>query len=205
MDLLKTINKRYKDGILLNWIYQILKKTDIVLYYLVQEGFYEKNETTVEPKLNPLEVINLDESDIFEIAANPERDYSENRMLRMLEDGCGCMGIRYKNEIVAYTWYDLNQCSTRYLTFKLKEDEAYLYAARTFSAYKGQALAPYLRHEVYHYLAAMGRTKLYSITLFENTPSIMFKKKINARNLKLFLWVRLIGKYQRNIPLRRYK
>ena len=125
-------------------------------------------------------------------------------MLKMLSKGCVCLGIKYKNEIAACMWYDLAQCTYKYLTFDLAEDEAYLYSARTFKAYRGKALAPYLRQKMYEHLAAKGRTKLYSITLYENTPSIMFKKKLHARNLKLYLRIRLFDKYNWNLLLRRY-
>ena len=158
----------------------------------------------VKAKLHPLEIVQLGRSDMADLAARSERDFSERQMLKMLANGCGCIGLRYKNEIVAYTWYDLIQCSIHYLIFKLKKDEAYLYGARTFRAYKGKALAPYLRQKAYEHLANIRRTRLYSITLFENTPSIRFKNKLNAKNLRLYLGIQIFGRYKRNFLLRRY-
>ncbi len=204
MKLFIKVRKRYKDGILLNWIYQIIKKTNIKLYYLVQEGIQENSLSMIIPKISPLEVIIFDDSNITEIATNTERDYSDHHMRKMLAEGCGCLGLKYKNEVVAYTWYDLNKCWTNFISFKLKKNEAYLYAARTFSAYKGNALAPYLRQKQYQYLAQLGRTKIYSITMYENIPSILFKNKINAKKLKLYAWVRLLGLFEKNITLKRY-
>ena len=207
MNLLNKAIKRYRYGILLNTLYQRLnlRKTGLILYYLVEEGLFGNDAPMIKPKINPLEVVVFGPSDIAELARNPERDYSKEEMLNMLTDGCICFVIRYKRDIAACMWYDLGQCSYKYKKFKLDEDEAYLYGARTFKAYRGKALAPYLRQKVYEHLAAMGRTKLYSITLFENTPSIMFKKKLNTKNLKLYLRISKFSKHSSNILLRQYK
>ena len=206
MNIFNKAIKHYKDGILLNTLYHRLhlRKTGLIPYYLVEEGLFDRNALTIAPRLSPLEIYELGPSDISVLAANPERDNSEEDMLKMLSKGCVCLGIKYKDDIAAYMWYDLYQCSYKYLTFKLAKDEAYLYSARTFKAYRGKALAPYLRQKMYEHLAAIGRTRLYSITLFENTPSIMFKKKLRAKNLKLYLRIRIFGKQKWNILLRRY-
>ena len=191
----------------MNTLYQRLnlRKTGLIPYYLVEEGLFGNDAPMIKPKISPLEVVVFGPSDITELARNPERDHSEEEMLKMQTDGCICFGIRYKKDIAACMWYDLRQCSYKYLKFNLDQDEAYLYSARTFKAYRGKALAPYLRLKVYEHLAAMGRTKLYSITLFENTPSIMFKKKLNTKNLKLYLRISKFSKHSSNILLRQYK
>ena len=206
MNIFKKVIKRFNDGIFLNALYQRMPfvKKFLIPYYLVQEGFYSDSATLVEPRLGPLEVCELGPSDISMLAENRERDHSENEMLKMLSKGCVCLGIKYQGEIAAYMWYDLARCTYKYLTFDLAEDEAYLYSARTFKAYRGKALAPYLRQKMYEHLAAIGRTKLYSITLYENTPSIMFKKKLNAKNLKLYIRIRMFGKHNWCFLLRRY-
>lgn len=204
MKYLKQMSQHHHNGTLLNYLYRRLKSTDVTLYYLVEEGLFGNRSPMVKAKLDPLEIVQLGRSDTSDLAARSERDFSKGQMLRMLSDGCGCIGLRHKNEIVAYTWYDLIQCSTHHLTFKLKKDEAYLYGARTFRAYKGNSLAPYLRQKTYEHLAKIGRTRLYSITMFENTPSIRFKRKLNAKNLRLYLWIQLFGRHKRNILLRSY-
>jgi hypothetical protein len=57
---------------------------------------------------------------------------------------------------------------------------------------------------MYTHLADMGRTRLYSITEFENIASIKFKRKLGARNLKLGMKITLLNKYRRNLILRNY-
>jgi GNAT superfamily N-acetyltransferase len=197
---LKVFNKahtRYRDGILMNVFYQRmhLNKTGIIPFYLVEEGLFGKPPLSIKPKVDPLEVVELGPSDMAAIAAKRERiDHSEKEMLEMLSKGCICLGLKHQGQIAALMWYDLRQCSYEHLKFDLKADEAYLYSARTFKAYRGKALAPYLRQKMYEHLASRGRTRLYSITLYENTPSLMFKKKLNARNVRLYLRIQLFRK-----------
>jgi hypothetical protein len=207
MNTVKRIQQKYKDRIILNTIYRRLKKKkfEIHLYYLVQEGFRVEDAPKIEPKLKPLVSEFLEPSDINMIASKSERDYPEEKMLKMLSEDCKCLCIKHKGEIVAYTWYDLRRCDTRLLSFQLKEDEAYLYSARTFSAYRGKSLGPYLRYELYKHLHQMGRQRLYSITSFSNIPAIMFKRKLNAKPLKLYLYIKIFNKYQYNILIKKYK
>ena len=206
MNIVKRIQQKYKDGIILNTIYRRLKqkKLEVHLYYLVQEGFFGEDAPKIEPKLKPIVSEFLKPSDIRIIASKAERDYPEEEMLKMLSEGCKCLGIKHKGEIVAYMWYNLNKCDTRLLSFQLKADEAYLYGARTFTAYRGKAFAPYLRYKLYEHLNQMGRTKLYSITSFSNIPSIMFKRKLDAKPLKLFLHIKIFKKHKWNILLKKY-
>ena len=205
MSIIKKAIKHHKDGILLNRIFRRLKKTNIYLFYLVEEGLFDKSASILDPGLHPLEIVKLKQSEIKEIAAKSERDYSEEDMLKMLSDGSHCLCAKYKGQIVSYVWYNLTECSEPSLRFKLLDNEAYIYGARTFSAYRGNALAPFLRQKLYEHLNTIGHTRLYSITDYENTSSIMFKRKLKAKNRKLYIKFRILGKFKRNILIRSYK
>lgn len=205
MKLFKEIAIYYREGLLLNFIFQKLKQTNIVLFYLVEEGLFDNNVSKIKPRLEPLEVFQLEPSDFTKISAKADRFYSEKRMLELVSTGYVCLGIKHKEEVVSYMWYNLSRFSSKYLNFKLKEYEACLSGAITDRAYKGKALAPYLRQKVYEHLASMGRTKLYSETVYENIASIKFKRKLNAKNSKLFIWISIMGRFRRSILLRKYK
>jgi hypothetical protein len=97
-------------------------------------------------------------------------------MLKNLSTGIICYAVRYKDDIASHMWYDPFRCSYQHLNFKLKENEAHLYDAFTYDEYKGKSIAPYLRQYLYRKLASQGRTKLYSITEYNDISSIMFKK-----------------------------
>jgi hypothetical protein len=206
MSVIETLRKGIKDGLVLNTAYNVLtrKKLRLYLFYLVREGLVAGEDFHPEPKLSPCETCYLEPSDLKNLAAKAERDYSEEQMLDMLSAGHKCQGIKHNGEIVAYGWINLQNCNSHLISFPLKENEAYLYGARTFAAYRGNNLAPYLRHQMYTHLAHIGRTRLYSITEFENIASIKFKKKLGARNLKLGMKITLLNKYRWNFILRKY-
>ncbi len=187
--------------------FQFIRKFGIELhrYYLVQESSKYQKGNTIIPRIHPVEIEFLQSDDIRKLAENRENDYSEEVMVNMLASGCQCIGIKHNNDIVAYTWYNLKRVESRFLSFPLKNDEAYIYGARTFSAYKGKAIAPYLRKKVYKYLDQFNRTKIYSITLYSNTPAIRLKDKLNAHNLKLYFHVSLFNKFKCNICLKKYR
>ena len=94
MSLKKRIIEHHKEGILLNYLYQRLKKTNLTLYYLVEERLLDNRGIGVKAKLDPLEVVELGQSDMAELAARSERDFSENQMLKMLSNECGCLALR---------------------------------------------------------------------------------------------------------------
>lgn len=206
MHIMEKLRREIEEGLFLNTACNVLirKKIGFYLFYLVREGLIDNEDFHPEPKLSPCETFYLEPSDLKNIAAKAERDYSEERMIDMLSDGHKCLGIQYKGEIVAYGWINFQNCNSHLMSFPLKENEAYLYGARTFTAYRGTNLAPYLRHQMYKHLADMGRTTLYSITEFGNIASIKFKRKLGARNLKLGMKITLFDKYRWDFILRNY-
>lgn len=207
MGVLKKWKKLYNEGILLNSFYHqlILKRITITPFYLVREGLFSNDEIPVTTNLASCETIFLQPSDMKTIAAYKDRDQSEEGMLEMLEHGCHCMGIKHHNTIVAYGWYDLKICNSPYIKFPLKDDEAYLFGARTVKAYRGNNLAPYLRYQMYMHLKKEGRPTIYSLTDFSNVSSIRFKKKLGAYHLKLYVFLRLTKNYRRSLLLRNFR
>ncbi|MGB5203659.1 MAG: hypothetical protein WBN63_05670 [Eudoraea sp.] len=99
---------------------------------------------------------------------------------------------------------ELNDFNYRHKTFNLKENEAYLFDMYTFEAHRGKNLAPYLRYQSYLMLKDIGRDKIYSITQYFNKSSKRFKKKLNARNLQLYINIIIFKKYQHHFVLRSY-
>ena len=174
-------------------------------YYLTEEFPLDETDLSLNPKLEPMVAGFLSSSEIKEICAHPETAELKEETEKILEDGCLCFGLKYNNEIVAYTWCDLCKCHDRMLLFLLKEDEVYLFKAYTYEAYRGKNLAPFLRLQLYKHLNEMGRTKFYSVTDFFNTPAVKFKKKLGAKPLKLFLRIGLFNKYHWNITLKEYQ
>lgn len=203
----KNWGKLYQQGVLLNYLFnQITKKRiEITPFYLVKEGIFDLEKEPVSTKLSPCETVLLGPSDFRILAARNERDMSEEGMMQMYNDGKQCMGIKHKGEIVAYGWYELNVCHNKYLKFPLKDNEAYLSGARTFDKYRGNNLAPYLRHQMYLYLKEKGYKIFYSITLYDNVSSLLFKRKLGAYPIKLYLYLFITKHFRRIFFLRTYR
>jgi hypothetical protein len=174
-------------------------------FYLVREGLSDEDGLNLKPRIDPCDVGFLKLSEMSVISASPEVPETEDTLLKRLSAGWLCIGIKHHDEIAAYMWCSLRECNSPYLSFYLREDEACLLDARTFSSYRGKNLAPYLRVQLYKHLRQMGRTKFISITQYFNTPSLRFKKKLNAKPQKLYVYICLFRKYKRVILLKRYK
>lgn len=175
------------------------------LFYIVWEGLSDEDGLNVKPKISPCDVIFLRPSEIKKISENPEVPETEDTLLKRLSAGWLCIGIKHYDEIAAYMWCSLRECIYPHLSFYLSKDEACLMDARTFSSYRGKNLAPYLRVQFYKHLREMGRTKFISISEYFNTPSLRFKKKLNAKLKRLYVCIYLFKKYKKVIPLKSYK
>jgi hypothetical protein len=70
--------------------------------------------------------------------------------------------------------------------------------------YRGKGIAPYIRYLGYKELERLGRTRLYSISIYFNTPAVNFKKKLGAEFLELRLRVRLFRKWERDVRVKKY-
>lgn len=177
----------------------------IIPYYIFQEFLYDEHQLNLKPDLDPLEVCVLEPSDMKTISSHSEVVESENLLVERLAHGSICLGLLHNDEIVAYTWCNLKKFQYHpTLDIPLKKDEAYLYDARTFKAYRGKNIAPYLRHQLYKYLTKIGRTKFYSYTVLFNTSAVNFKKKLKAKPTRLYLGIILFKRYRFNILLKDY-
>ena len=140
------------------------------------------------------------------ISSNPEVAESEDILLKRLAHGSICLGLLHNNKIAAYTWCNLKKCQYHpTLDVPLKKDEAYLYDARTFKAYRGKNIAPYLRYQLYKYLTKIGRTKFYSYTVLFNTSAVNFKRKLKAKPTKLYIGIIFFNRDRFNILLKDYR
>jgi hypothetical protein len=178
---------------------------DVEFLYLVREGLSDEDGLYVKPKLNPCDIVFLKPSDMKVISESPEVPQTEDDLLKRLSEGCLCIGIKHHEDIAAYMWCNLRECDNTFIRFDLREDEAYLMDARTFSSYRGKNLAPYLRVELYRHLRQMRRTKFFSITKYSNMSARRFKKKLNAKSQKFYVRINLFMKYKGAIPLKSYK
>jgi GNAT superfamily N-acetyltransferase len=134
----------------------------------------------------------------------PGRDFSEEDLLKRLEEGKKCLGMKHRNELVGFTWIAYETYGYRNRQIPLKANEAYLFDAYTLEDYRGKGIAPYLRYRVYMYLAELGRNRFYSVTEYLNVTSIRFKEKLGARSKELYLYVQLFKNLQFYLPIKKF-
>jgi len=207
MRVIKKVKEKLKQGLFLRYLFDRLVAVglEITPYYLVQEGLFGETGLDLNPKLDQDVPDFLEPADMKIISAKSEVDFSEEMLLDRIANGDRCFAIKHNNDIVAYSWCNLRECHSKLFPFQLKNDEAYLFDARTFETYRGKNLGPYLRYQLYKQLMQMGKTKCFSITLLFNTPAIKFKKKLKARPVRFYLYIELFRKYHWNILLRNHE
>ena len=174
----------------------------ILPYYITEEKFDERNEINVPLKKEDLQIELLPRNEIESLAHHEESNVAATEWIQHVNNGCLCMAVRYKGQIAAYSWCDPNYLRFKGRVVKLKQNEAALFGARTYKAFRGNNLAPYVRYEFYKLLKQRGIERFYSTTLWSNTSSMKFKRKLGARNVELSLYVSLFRKYRLHFRLR---
>jgi len=190
-------------------VVQVLKRRiirmgiEISPYYLFREGM----ENSAIPAIKGLE---SDYSFGTLLSADMERmenngsGLTPENFLDFFKAGQKCIGIKHEGKVAAFMWINFSELKHKAFLLQLKCNEAYLLNMFTMEAYRGKNLAPYLRYKSYELLHEMGRDTLYSISEYFNTPAIKFKRKLNARILKLSLYIRIFKKFERDFTLKTY-
>jgi hypothetical protein len=173
-------------------------------YYIVLEGLTNRDMPHLETGFDEYELCFLGPQDMKTISFIPGRNFTEESLLQKLQNGQKCFGVKYRGELAAFTWCNFDWCSFKWYKFPLKDNEAYLFDAYTLMHFRGKGLAPYIRYQCYKELAKSGRHKLYSISACVNTPSIKFKKKLNAKFPELRLSIELFKKWSFDLHLKKY-
>jgi len=180
----------------------------IYLFYLVLEGLSDKNDQNfkpAKPNLDEYELEYLGPKDMDEISFLPGRKIAREKLLQQLKEGRKCLGIKNEGKIIAFTWCNFDEITVDRMKFPLKSDEAYLFDAYTFIPFRGKGIAPYLRYEMYKELSKLGKHKLYSGTAIFNTSAAKFKKKLDAKILRLEFILILLKKRCFHLTLKKYK
>jgi hypothetical protein len=177
---------------------------DLSPYYLFQEGINFTETPEIKDIYTDYSCVLLKAEDMKTLGAINYLGFSEDKLLKLLENGQQCIGIKHDDEIVAFMWINFTEINYKSTIIPLQGDEAYLWFMYTRESYRGKNLAPYLRFKSYIMLKEMGRNKLYSISDYFNSPAVIFKKKLDAKKLKLILYVQLFKKLQRSYTLKSY-
>lgn len=202
--------KRFKQKLKYNSVYRIffdgMAKIDIniVPHYLVLEGLFDNPLSQFETDFDDYQICFLSAEDMKNIAAVPDQTITEKELIRWLDQGKICLGVKMNNRLVAYTWCDLKECNYKWRRFKLASNEAYLFGAYTLMEFRGRGIAPLIRYQFYKELSKLNRTRLYSISEFFNQQSINFKRKLNARFVDMGIQISIFNRLEFYYILKKY-
>jgi hypothetical protein len=205
LTLLKKVRNKFRYGLVLQAVTNQLNRIGIRFtpYYWVQEGINDTDIPEIKGNGSDYTLGFLEAEEIKNLGNNPWGD-SVKKQLADLNAGKKCLGLKYKDEIASFMWISFNECSFKPAWVLLKDDEAYLSYMYTMESFRGKNLAPYLRYRSYEFLKKMGRDKIYSTTEYFNPSASRYKEKLNAKKIKLVLFIEIFKKFKRSIILKRY-
>lgn len=205
LTLLKKVRNKFRYGLVLQVVTNQLNRIGIRFspYYWVQEGINSMDIPEIKGNSSDFTVGFIEVEEIINRGINPWGD-SVDKQLADLNAGRKCLALKYKDEIASFMWISFNECSFKPALVLLKEDEAYLSHMYTMESFRGKNLAPYLRYKSYEFLKKMGRDKIYSTTEYFNPSASRYKEKLNAKKIKLVLYIEILRKLKWGIILKRY-
>ena len=205
LPFLKRALIRIRYGLALQTVRGLLMKIGIEFspFYLFLEGANFSEIPEIKEQ-HPDYTIGLLEPKDIKMIGNVQKELSDEKLTTLLEAGAKCIAIKNKGEIIAFMWISFDVLSYYSTVMKLKNDEAYLWFMYTMESHRGKNLAPHLRYKSYVLLKELGRDKIYSASDSFNTPAIRFKEKLNAKKLKLILFIKIFNRFQWSFTLKSY-
>lgn len=176
---------------------------DFMPYYWAQEEVIRSEKPTIKLDKNEVLFKSLNERDIKKVYAESD-SITKKKIDQSKEAGQECVGLEYKEKVVAFMFIELNDFVFKNRLFKIKKNEAYLLNMYTFDSFRGMGLAPYLRYSCYRYLEDRNITVKYSISNYFNKSAIGFKKKLNCKHLMLLMNIELFGRFKWHVVLKKY-
>jgi GNAT superfamily N-acetyltransferase len=141
--------------------------------------------------------------DLKTIVETEQKGESLDTWLAWLAEGKKCFGAKHKGDVAAYCWVFLDYQEQKGL-ISIEPDEAFLFYLFTLKKYRGKNIAPLIHVKLYEVLGNMGRNAVYSWTEYFNPSAKKFKKKLNAKFVKLILYVELFKKFKRGWIIKKY-
>jgi len=174
----------------------------VIPYYIMEEFVTDPQKLKVPLKIKDSRICWLTREDMDYLGNHAESNQTTEELIGLLEHECLCLAAKCKGEIAAYSWCDLKNMEYKGRVVPLKRNEAYLFDARTYQAFRGKNLAPYVRYELCKFLKKKGIERFFSISLWSNSASMKFKQKLGAKPTELFLYFGLFRKFRLHFRLR---
>lgn len=206
----KGIIKKIKEKIRYNMVLQVIKNRftaigfEFTPYYIFRESMNNIGSINIHGNISDYKVEFLEEAEIKTINTGYP-GYTVEKFLEHLSFGRKCIGVKYKDEIVAFTWFDFKECNFKPNKFKMKDNEVYSFSLFTMEPYRGKNIAPWLKIRSYEILKEMGIDTCYSIIEVFNSTSLRYCRKLKFKKVKLGLKINIFKRYEYNITLKTYK
>jgi hypothetical protein len=205
-NIYKSILQRFRKHIIILSILHLGERIGIQItpYYLTSESPLDETQIKCTPKINPLECSFISEPEISRLYSSPELKNLDVDLAGHQNGDGQCFVLKHGNDILAYMWCNLHRFEGPFLRFPMQENEAFIFGVRTLSDYQGMNLAPFLRYRLYQNLAQRGYTNFFLLTEYFNAPAMKVGQKLNARRLKLALFISIFHKLKWNINLKNF-
>lgn len=163
-------------------------------FVVIQEGLKAGMDEEFADRFTNFQFRYLDKEDMTRIASLVERRVSLEQLISHLDQGRRCLACLEGDDLVAFSWFNLDTGPHPAYRYRIGEDEAYLFDAFTLPNYRGRGIAPYVRYRLYLELEKLGYTRLYSVSETYNKPAIRLKMKLRAkivqRGVRVYLFKR---------------
>ena len=172
-------------------------------FYLHEEGTFGRPWEGSPKNFEGATMRFLKAVDMVDVASISGR--SEAILLDRLDNDMACWGIKFQDQLAAYTWCNFKRCHDNLIPFDLNANEVYLFDAYTDKSFRGKNIAAYLRFYCYCKLEEMGYKRFYSITAYFNSPARKFKQKLHAKPVIFGAYVELKGQYSKTWILKTFR
>ena len=202
---LKNIYMLTRNGLFLHGVRNNLAKIgiDIMPYYWLTTKKELLGPQYIKGDKLDLELSYFEKSDI-DIIKSTIIGIQDKDLLKYLENGETCIGLKCDNEIVAYTFIRRNSFNFRKRQFNLSEKDAYLHSTYVFEKYRSKNIASYLRYNCFSILEKDDIEFYHSITEYFNKSAMKFQKKSNTKIQALYLSIVLFRRWKMNFTLKTY-
>lgn len=178
---------------------------DVVFFYIMRETGKGIHPPRLKGSDAEYRFRFLEPAEVEEISRLPELRLHADGVREAMAAGNECLVALHMGLIVASCWATFGSWEFWRKRFPLKKNEAYLSTMFTLKSHRGKNIAPRLRYEMYRALNRRGVDTFYSISEVLNAPAVRFKKKLNARSIRLCVALALFGRSHRIITLKRFR
>ncbi|WP_339626235.1 hypothetical protein [uncultured Winogradskyella sp.] len=203
---IKWIYKLTKHGLFWHGVRNNFAKLGIDImpyFYFIATKERAKPQTIKGEKLD-VDFLTFNEDDINFIKSSiigiEQKDFSA-----ALKAGDICIGLKNKDEIVAYTFIKSNPFYFRKRYFHLGKEDIFLHSLYVFDKYRGRNISSFMKYKRFDMFEKQGVKYHHTIVEYFNKGALKVQYKANSKKTALYLNIILFKKWTMNFTLKKYK